>query len=287
MTFRFLSVTGVLLGALVLAGCDATDADPDPFTDASADEDAVVSIAAAIAVEGGGALDLAGGAAASAAAEEAGRSGPGPFDAGCTFELTYDAEAMLWSRFWQCERGEPGGPFYSLFSRTSETQYYDADGTPQADPETAVSAHFELLDGEGRVVRPWLRHELLDLGADLDLTDLDTDLVTVNGTHVRSATDTLRTFGGERTVVYDLALTYLDVRGPRGREWDENVSGTIEGQYDAVRTFDGPRGTVTEEISRTFTITFGEDGGEDVAYIRLGGETYQADLTTGEVEGLE
>lgn len=276
-----------LLLAVGLAGCDAADADPDPSANVSAAEDAAVSIAAAVALDGGGALDVA--ASAAADGDDGTTSltgGDGPFYFGCAFELVYDGGTQTWSQRRQCERGDPDGLFYARFSRASEYQFLDAYGDPQPFPDGAASKHFTLLSGEGVVIRPRFRHALLDVGAVLDVTDLQSDLVTVNGVYDRSATDTLSTFNAERTLVYDLDLSYVDVRGPRGGDWTQNVSGTIEGQYDAVRTFTGPFGTRRDEIHEAFTITFGDAADSDMV-LRVGGETFHADPVTGEVEDVE
>ena len=132
-------------------------------------------------------------------------------------------------------------------------------------------------------------HALLSLSSVLTVSDLDSDLVAVNGTVQRTATDTLRGRRGERTLAYALDATRDDVQGPRSaaRRWRTAVDGTISGTLRATLTRtprDGEPATV--QIDEAFTITFPLDGsGGRVAEIVLGGRHFRADIETGEVEG--
>ncbi|NNF58373.1 MAG: hypothetical protein HKN04_09030 [Rhodothermaceae bacterium] len=277
---RFSTLSALLL-ILVVSGCD--NASTDPFDDANIDanEDAAVAIANAVALESGGALDAAADAVEVAAADAA-KSG-----AGCEYERSYDEGTQTWTGFVSCEFGSPERLFYSLFSRTRTYQFLDESGSPQQYPENAQALNFAIVDGEGIRQRPGFSHELLDLGADLVVEGLGEELKTVNGTYDRSATDTLYTRNVERTLTYDLALTFIDVQGAgRVRDGNRPVSGTIEGVYEALHTFSAPDGTREQTVTREFTITFGGGDDRDIT-IDIGGDTFLADLMTGEVEGLD
>ena len=127
-------------------------------------------------------------------------------------------------------------------------------------------------------------------GADLNVANIHGELVTVNGTYDRAATDTLYTRNAERTLTYDLALNFIDVQGPARdrRHWRNAVSGTLEGVYHAVITF--IRGDAYEEVEiwKEFTIVFGEgDGDVRDALITIDGRTFRADIETGQVQGVD
>jgi hypothetical protein len=265
----------------LLAGCDAAGTAPAD-ADVVSNEEAAVAVANAVAPEGGGAFE-----AVTAAADL--RHGDGPHG-GCTFERSFDPATTTWTRTVACRRGDPDRPAFARFGRTYTLRFYGADGTPQQDPATAASLDLALVDGYGERRTPALHHLLLDIGAALDVADLQEDLVLVNGTYHRSATDTVRVRGrgdraGQRTLVYDLALTLSDVRvagGPDGRR-TRPVAGTVEGTIEGTATFTGPNGqTRTRDFSRAFTITFGGDGGP-VADLRIGGDVFRVDLDAGVV----
>lgn len=280
---RFFTGAALLL-ALAVSGCDNAGSDPDLAADVSADEDAAVAIANAIALDSGGALQAAADAVELTEDASGQRSAAG--DAGCAHERSYDDGAQTWTGFAACEFGDPDGLFYALFSRTRTYQFLDSLGVPQQYPEGAATLNFAIVDGEGFRIRPGFTHRLLGIGADLVVDGLGEALKTVNGTYDRSATDTLYTRDAERTLEYDLALTFVDVQGTgRIRDGGEQpVSGTIEGVYDALHTFTSPDGTREQRVRREFVITFGSG---DEALIALGDETFRADLMTGEVEGVD
>lgn len=290
-SLRFRTTLAAL--ALVLAvasGCD--NASPTAVTsEATAAEDAAVSIANALALDSGGALDDA--ATAVALGSPSGQNvhgGGDPTDhPGCTVERAFDAETFLWTTVFACERGRPDGLFFARFGRTNTHQFYDAGGQPQQFPEGASSLDFAIVDGHGIRVAPGFTHRLLDIGANFDVENLQGDLVTINGTYNRSATDTLYTRRVERTLAYDLSMTFLDVQAPPGdrSNWRDAVSGRIEGTYDALVTFSGPRGYSEREIHTTFVIVFGETDGERDARITVDGRTFRADIETGAVLGVD
>jgi len=280
---RTLVTIAVAAPFVALAGCDS--AGGDSAGQELSNLEVAVAIANGVAVEPGGALEAVAGAI------DDGESSQGR---GCTAERSYDETTQTWTAVVECERGFPDSRFWARFGRTRTFRFLDAAGVPQQSPEGAASLEFAIVDGHGEVHTPWLHHVLLDIGADINVDDLQEELVTVNGTYDRAATDTLfvRRFGQaavRRTLIYDLDLEFLDVRGPRHRpgDWGRPVSGTIEGHVVGAATFTRRDGTtVTREFDRSFTIVFDNPAAE-TATIRVGSEQFEADLLTGAVVGAE
>ncbi len=269
--------------AFSLAACDA--AGPDAALATADLDDAAVVIAQAIALDAGGALeDAAAAASLVAPADGARQSGDRP---GCARDRAFDADAVLWTVTASCERGDPDGRFYASFARTSTYQFFGADGQAQRERDGAAAADYAVLSGTSRVQSPRGVHALTALAVDLSVTDLDGDLVTVDGTTSRSVADTLRGRRGERTWTGTLDLALDGVQGPRSvtRRWRTAVAGTITGSLVGTRTRTPAGGeTETREIDRSFTVTFPTDGrGAEIA---VGGKRYRADIETGEVAGL-
>lgn len=276
--------------ALVLAACDATDTAGSTLSDADFD-DAATAVASALALDAGGLLEDAAASASLAAPADGTARHAGPQRPGCRADRTYDEADGLWTAVFDCERGDPDGRFYASFERTATYQFLGADGQPQAEREGAVSAEYAVLSASNLFRSPRGVHALQSLTSGFTVTDLDTDLVTVNGTVQRAATDTLRGPRGERTVAYTLDATLDDLRGPRAaaRHWRRAVEGTISGTLQATLTrtpTGGPSSMV--EIDEAFTISFPVTAsGDRVAQIVLGGRPYRADIDTGEVQGLD
>ncbi|PAP75588.1 hypothetical protein [Rubrivirga marina] len=275
--------------ALLLAACDATDTSSPALSDADLDDAATV-LASAIALDAGGLLEDVAASASLAAPASGDARHPGPDRPGCRADRTYDEADGLWTAVFDCERGDPQGRFYASFERTATYRFLDAAGQPQPERAGAASAEYAVLSAENLFRSPRGVHALQSLTSDFTVTDLDTELVTVNGTVQRAATDTLRGRRGERTLAYELDATLDDVRGPRvaPRRWRQAVEGTISGTLRATLTrtpTGGPSSSV--EIDEAFTISFPvRAGGDRVAQIVLGGRPYRADVETGEVEGL-
>ena len=275
--------------ALVLAACDASA--PDAELAAADLDDAAAALAGAVALDAGGLLeDVATGASLAAPAADAARH-PGPVRPGCRADRTYDPADGLWTAVFDCERGDPDGRFYASFERTATYRFLDASGQAQEERVGAASVEYAVLEASNLFRSPRGVHALQSLTSDFVVTDLDAELVTVDGTVQRAATDTLRGARGERTLAYELDASLDGVTGPRGtaRRWRRAVGGTLSGTLQATLTRTPAGGeTATVEIDEAFTITFpvGDDG-DRVAQIVLGGRTYRADVETGQVEGLD
>ena len=289
------SLAAALALTVVLAGCDAADTADTSATATVDTEDAVLTVASALALDGGGVLeDAAAGAALADIAPAALGSPPDgrpPFTPrpGCTPTRTFDAATFVYTLTQDCSRTSGGGRFSASFSRLATVRFLGADGQPQAERAGATALDFDILSGTSAFVTPRGSHRLLSLTADFSVTDLDRDTVTVNGTYNRAAADTLSGPRGQRTLAHELALTLADVRGPRGvrENWHRAVSGTITGTYHAIRTETRRDGTTTtREITRDIAITLPR-GGSDLAEIAMGGRRFHADRRTGDVRELQ
>ena len=265
--FRLLPLAALVLA---LAACDASAPDLELAT---ADlDDAAVTLASAVALDAGGLR--------TAAIDRP----------GCRADRTYDAATGAWTAVADCERGNPDGRFYVAFARTSTYRFLDGDGQSQETREGAVSAEHAVLSGSSTFRSPFGVHVLQSLTTHLTVSDLDAELVTIDGTVQRAATDTLRGPRGERTLAYELDATLDGIQGPRGlaKRWRRAVDGTITGTLRATLTRtlrDGETSLV--EIDEAFTIEFPVTGsGDRVAEILLGGRRYRADIDTGEIGGM-
>ena len=271
--------------ALALSACDASA--PSGTADAEIDDAAAV-VAQAVALDVGGALEDAAQAASLAAGVAAGARHPGPDRPGCRPTHAFDEAAVLWTITTDCERGRPDGPRSASFSRTATYQFLDADGDAQRERQGAAGVAYRVLSGTSSVRTPRGSHALTALTASLDVSSLDGDLATVDGTLTRSVADTLRGPRGTRTMVATLDLTLDGVQGPRSsaRRWRSAVAGAVTGTLRGTLTrtpTDG--GTETVEVDRSFTVTFPTEGGGRFAQIAIGGRRYRADVATGEVTG--
>ena len=276
--------------ALALAGCDAASDTPDTAAATADTEDAAVSIAAALALDTGGVLDeMAAAASASVATDNLdGPRGPGDGRPGCDRSREYDEGTMVWTLTVACRRGHPDRPFFAAFGRQSAVQFL-AGGVPQQLPEGADALTYRILSGQSIVRRPHHVQRVTGLAADFDVTGLDQELVTVNGTYQRTGADSLRTRRGERTSEYTLDLEATDVQGPRRvyDNWRRAVAGTLTGHYVGTVTITtAAGGTVTRNVDRTFTVTFPLVGGDRQAEIAIDGQRFRADVSTGEIASL-
>ncbi|MCH7976951.1 MAG: hypothetical protein IIC18_10445, partial [Bacteroidetes bacterium] len=117
------SLLATFLVALTFAGCDNADPITGPGSggaNISSTEDAAVSIANALSLEGGGALDIAASASELVVTSSSSSNvGGDHFPDDCDYERSFDEATMTWTRFIECEHGNPDGLFYALFSRTA------------------------------------------------------------------------------------------------------------------------------------------------------------------------
>ena len=284
MTRRVLSFAVL---ALALAACDSADT---TSALASADlDDAAQIVANAIALDTGGALEDAAFSASLAASVADGARHPGPDRPGCRPDRAFDDATMTWTATADCQRGRPDGVFSASFARTTTYRFLDADGQPQRERRGAATVETSVLSGTSRVQARRGVHELTSLTTDLVVADLDSELVTVDGTVQRSVADTLRGRRGERTLTATLDLDLDGVQGPRSaaRRWQSAVGGSVSGTLVGTLTRTPTGGeTETVDLDRSFAVTFPTEGAGRVAQIAIGDRRWRADLETGDVAGL-
>ncbi|MEM8598993.1 MAG: hypothetical protein AAGF99_03650 [Bacteroidota bacterium] len=280
MTTRYPRLFG-LLALLAFVGCDAATDDLTGSVDAAEiTANAATSIANAIALDSGGALDDAASFATAFSAGLAGADAPtanASSENGCTYGLEFDADAVRYDRALACSWESQNGLYAASYSRAQTVQFL-RDGTPALLPSNADAATYDLVDGTGTRARPRFTHTLTDIDGSLTVTGLNTDLVTVNGAQTRAALDVWTTDAGTRSLDHRIEFTLTDVTGPSAArdDWRDAVSGTISGRYQATFTaLDGE----TTAVDRTFTVTF-ENG---TVVILIDDERFEADPMSGEL----
>jgi len=287
---KFKPVVFFLAVLLVLVGCNKESAmEPASTTDISANQDAAESIASGIAEETGGVVDQTADLA-EFAQEDGFQKGLDKFSSKnsvSSIDTSYDATSGVWTITLNRERGNPNsGAFYASIYRLYNLQFLDGSGTPQkwynTNGSIAETINFDIVEGSGRHTTFRLSQRLNLLNASIVATNTHTDQITYNGTYTRAAEDTITTARATRTLDYTKSIVLTDVVGPRRirNNWSRAVSGQISGTYDATITF--TRGDAYSErtVSRTIDITLGSGS----AAIDVNGETYMADVQTGELQ---
>ncbi|MEM6783130.1 MAG: hypothetical protein AAF624_05275 [Bacteroidota bacterium] len=270
-----------LLALLTFVGCDAATEDlTDPVDTAEITANAATSIANAVALDSGGALDDAASFATAFSAGLAGSDAPAASASsqnGCTYGLEFNAETVRYDRALACSWESQSGAYAASYSRAQTVQFL-RDGSPAIFPDNADAATYDLVDGSGTRTRPRFNHTLTDIDGSLTVTGLNTDLVTVNGSQTRAALDVWTTEAGTRSLDHRIELTFTDVTGPSAarEDWSNAVSGTISGRYQATYTaLDGEIIAVDER----FTVTFGSG----TLVILIDDERFEADPMSGEL----
>ncbi len=287
----FLSILAA--AALALIGCDkSTDAASDPILE----EDAATAIAGAISEDGGGAADqladvasisTSGGLSAEVNLLDAAMSTGAPSTIDTLFVPADTSYIFTINR----SRANLTGTYVSLIYRMYYVKFINKNGTAQrryivstpAGNDTARTMLFRILYGRGYHRTPIRVHRLDSLAADWIVTNLNTPVVTVNGSYYRAGNDTLRTRNAERTHANTFSATFTNVTRPRralGGTADA-ISGTISGTYTATITF--ARGDLYKErsINKTFTV---ELSGDD-ATVNMNGKRFRSTWRYGEMFG--
>jgi hypothetical protein len=142
---------------------------------------------------------------------------------------------------------------------------------------------FRILYGRGYHRTPFRVHRLDSLAGDWVVTNLNTPVVTVNGTYYRSGTDTLRTRNAERTHDNALSATFINVTRPRRglAGTTDAISGTITGTYTATITFTNGDLYKERTVNKSFTIDL---SGAD-AEINIEGRRFHSTWQRGEMQG--
>lgn len=292
MNVRTLTLMVALLGLIALAGCSENDATNPAATNtaslATADKDAAEAIATDLGSDDGGLVDQISDAVSFAGgvdmiAKSGDRQCEGLRDA------AYDETTGTWTITIERERGEVDGVPYASFTRVYTVRFLDELGEPQmrydVDGSLANTIEFNIVSGSGTHITRRVVHNLDELTGAFVVTDAHTDLVTINGTYLRSGTHSMSNDKFSREHASTLNVELIDVMAPRGSERDMSaaVSGTVTGTYEALITVTRGDDYSEKEIYREFTIELGDGDG----VMEMSKKQYRLRLKTGELEGDE
>lgn len=288
-----LLLVGLIL-TLVLAGCgdDSTTTTSPGVTDepASVDKDAAEAVAADMGADGGGLTDQIADMSWIMGMTGAGKDGTGDGSEhrpSGSFERVYDEATGTWTITITRERGNPEGVPYAAMSRVYTMRFLDAAGEPMmarvVDADTARTAEFNIVSGTGIHRNQRVEQELTVLTGSFVITDVNQELVTINGDYHREAGHHLETPRFSRTLDGVLDVELVDVVAPF--RWHLNhqnaVSGTINGTFAADVTIERGDDYIEDHFEREFTIVFGDGEAEMV----MNGGVYRLNLGDGELCG--
>jgi hypothetical protein len=286
MKFRTLTLMVAALGLLALVGCSEDDAtSPGASTLATADKDAAEAIATDLGSDDGGLVDQLSDAVDFAGGIDLGAKAAGECEG--LRDAVYDDATGTWTITIERERGEVGDVPYAAFTRVYTVRFLDAAGEPQerydVDGSLANTIEFAIVSGSGLHATRRVEHALDALEGQFVIADAHTELVTINGTYLRSGTHSLANdrFSREHSGTLTLALT--DVVAPRGagRDLSAAVSGTVSGTYEATITVTRGDDYTEKEIYREFTVELGDGD----AVMEMNRKQYRARLKSGELDG--
>lgn len=283
----------LLLAFLTSTGCKKSDSNSveTPVIEAEATQDAAEAIAASIAINNGGAIDVVGdmldastvgGIVATADDGNVQLSGA---------QKEYDSTTGWWTVTINRQRMDPTGTKYAVYQRITKHQFLNKNGIFQKNYvvglDTAYTINHEILSGNAAVHTPRLSHHLVSLTGKWVATNTNIPLVTVNTVSgfpfTKTGADTITRLGtgAVRTLNSSLTLNFTNVTGPRVNRtnWHQATSGTITGHYHAEVTFTGNSTYREKTIDRDITITL---GGEKIK-IKVGTTSFDANAQTGEI----
>ncbi len=268
----------------LLAGCgdDSTTAPNSPPL--TADKDAAEAVAADIGSENGGLTDQLADLSISLDGLNAAKDGPMiPQNGFATRD--YDETSGTWTVTIDRERGDPEGTPYHSFNRVYTLRFLDLDGESMqyrvVDEDTASTVEFNIVSGSGDHRTRRMERTLTELTGSLVVTNVNTEIVTVNGSYHRAAGHHLETPVFSRTLDGVLDFELIDVMLPRGARHNHAaaISGTITGTFVADITIERGDVYTVEHIDREFTIVLGEGEGD----MLMNGRRYRLNLHQGEL----
>jgi hypothetical protein len=286
-TFRSLfAIFALLLVSWLFTGCSKDSATNPANTDLpTANKDISETVAGSIAMDNGGIVDQI--ADLAAIATESDSFAVAKLWAGSAGAPTYDSITGTWRLQFTRERGEPGGSFHAIFTRTYTYQYRNRNGEPQkqwlVDSDTAYSIQFGILEGNGECRTLRLCQQLNNMNGNWLATGVNTDTLIISGTYECNGLDTLRSFQTVRAMQYQLSLMFTNMRCLRGKSVDftGRVAGNMSGTFLANVAFMSGYSYGETNIFRNMNISMAE--GE--ASITIGSERFMGDLATGELSG--
>lgn len=271
----------ILTTLFLLTGCGEDDPVSPRATGPTADQDAAEVVATELGADSGGLTDQMADLAAAVEGLDTAKSLPREGFA----MADYDAVTGTWTITIERERGVPDGVPYAAISRVYTLRFLDADGQPQpyriAAGDTARTVEFAIVSGTGEHRTRRLDQQLDELSGSFVVTDVHTDLLTVNGTYHRAASNVLEGRDFLRTHASVLDLTVTDAVVPLGsaRDLSEAISGTLTGVYTAEITVQRGDAYAERSVERAFTVVFG-DGQADIS---INGSGFIGNVGSGEL----
>jgi len=280
---RSLLIFLLLLVFSLFTGCSKDSATAPLNTDIpTANKDISEAVAGSIAMDNGGIVDQL--ADLAAIATESDSFTVAKLWAGSIGAPNYDSATGTWRLQFTRERGESGGPFHAIFTRTYTYQYRNGNGEPQrqwvVNSDTACSIQFGILEGSGECRTLRICKQLTNMNGSWLATGVNTDTITISGTYECIGLDTLRSYQAVRAMQYQLNLMFTNIRCLRGKSVDfsRQVTGNMSGTFLANVAFMSGYSYGETNIFRNMNIAMAEGD----ANITIGSERFMGDLATGE-----
>jgi len=264
----------MMIAGIFFTGCEKNSVDAG---DASIlYEDAAESISAAMGDESGGAMESFADISSVAGETTANRAFTKTSGESSVMTVTtpavYDPATGWWSV--TIDRSRNGAYVDASVHRVYQYQFLK-NGVAQQNringQDTANILKFKIVSGSGFFRNQHVHHNLTQLKGAWTATKIDKDTVVLNSdtTFVRSGVDSIITRNMTRTFTHTTTMEFIDVKGLRYQpsivNWRTNfnqaVSGTVNGTFNATITFE--RGDAYKErtINKTFTVTLGAGDG--------------------------
>jgi len=309
----YLPLTIILFTFAFFAGCKKNDnvVNPNSNTnnnvtapDVSSTTDAAYAVAANLAIDNGGAFedmsDLLLSASTDGLKNEDSNGMPDFDNCHSGVAKSYDSTTGWWTVTVTRHRGNVNGKYYTNYERVYKYQFLDTAGMFQkyyiTKKDTAVNANYEIVSADGILRTPKVSDRLVSLTAAWNAGGINSKQILLNTTspYVRAVSDTMTRNNSKRTLNGTLSVNFIKITSPSSGSpkggtlnWQGDISGTIDGTYHAVVTFQ--KGTVYSDstIDKTIHIVFGPQIRVSEtplkADLTVNNTKYQIDLQTGEV----
>jgi len=298
----YLPLTVVLFTFMFFAGCKKNNDVVNPGNnnnittpDVSSTTDVAYAVAANLAVDNGGTIedmsDVLNVATPDGiqSADMTGMLNFGNSHTGVT--KSYDSLTGWWTVTVARQRGNVNGFYFANYSRVYKIQFLNQNGAFQklyiTNKDTAYVINHQIVSGIGILNTPKVSHQLTSLSAAWTVTGANLSKVTINTTapYVRAVSDTMTRNNSVRTLNGTLTLNFINVVGPRGcpLNWHRDISGTVDGTYHAVVTFQKGSTYKDSTIDKTIHIVFGKQTNKQIAEVDVSGIVYYVDVETGDI----
>lgn len=279
-TTTYLSILALGLFSITMNACKESITEAN--ITATADEDAAESVASAIGQDNGGSTDQL--SDVSEIASSVGlktniisdKSSSSLLNADGVDKI-YDPVSQKWTVNLTRKKGSDNSVAYANITRVYQYQFLNSSGMPQKDyitnGETASSMLFLLVSGTGVHHTPRVSGVLKSISATWNVTGLNTNVITINGSFSKSGIDSITTRNGVRIIDHSITLTYTNVTGPRGagKDWYKTTTGNITGAYVGNVTVQNGNSYTEKTINKTIDITLGNGGKPE---IKIGGRKF-------------